>query len=173
MSSRSTTPTPRVWKRERLREAGIEPAPGGVGYVGVDFERDDLLTRLVEGGFQADRPATFLWLGVVPYLSPDAVAATLRHLGALPGAEVVLDYPAPTDDPSVQALREDLARRTAAAGEPMRASFEPAAMDRLLRRGRVHRGRGPRPGARSCRGSSACRLRSTPGAAPTWSERVD
>ena len=86
-------PATGAWKRQRLTEAGIA-VPDSVTYVGVDFERDDLMSRLTEGGFDASSPAEFLWLGVVPYLSREAVAATLRAVATVPGAEVVFDYAA-------------------------------------------------------------------------------
>ena len=48
-------PATGVWKRERLDEAGIQ-APDSVTYVGVDFERDDLMGRLLESGSTRRRP---------------------------------------------------------------------------------------------------------------------
>ena len=58
-------PATGAWKREQLVEVGIE-VPDEVQFVAVDFERDSLAERLVEAGFDAARPAFFLWLGVVP-----------------------------------------------------------------------------------------------------------
>ena len=58
----------------------------------MDFERDDLMGRLVAEGFDPTSPAVFSWLGVVPYLTRPAVEAPLRAIGAVPAAEVVLDH---------------------------------------------------------------------------------
>ena len=91
-SSRSTTPTPAAWKRERLAEAGIDRAATSATSASTS-SATTCCRRLVEAGLDAERPTFFLWLGVVPYLTQDAIAATLGALGALPGAEVVLDYP--------------------------------------------------------------------------------
>ncbi|HET6167934.1 MAG TPA: class I SAM-dependent methyltransferase, partial [Marmoricola sp.] len=112
-------PATGAWKQERLREAGITVPPDTV-FVGCDFEHEDFLDALVAAGFESDRPAYFLWLGVVPYLSFEAVGATLRRIGSLPGAEVVFDYPAPMTGLSRRArkLRDDLHRRVASLGEP-------------------------------------------------------
>jgi methyltransferase (TIGR00027 family) len=122
------------WKRERLAEAGIE-VPGSVTYVGVDFERDDLMGRLVEHGFDADSPAEFVWLGVVPYLTREAVAATLGSIASVPGAEVVLDHAAqadPAEGHEESAGSVELAERVAALGEPLTPRWAPGEMSSLL-----------------------------------------
>lgn len=123
-------PATGVWKRERLAEAGIE-IPDSVTYVGVDFERDDLMGRLVESGFDAASPAEFMWLGVVPYLTRAAVAATLRAVAMVPGAEVVFDYAAADGHEETPGSKE-LAARVAAAGEPFSERWEPAELAALL-----------------------------------------
>ena len=84
-------------------------------YVGVDFESDDLMSRLVEAGFDAAEPAFFLWLGVVPYLTREAVTATLRAIASVPGGEVVFDYTNPTHrlEAQAQSDRADLMARVA------------------------------------------------------------
>src|SRR6478735_4422018 len=115
-------PATGAWKRDRLADAGIA-VPDNVTYVGVDFERDDLGARLVEAGFDAAAPAFFLWLGVVPYLTLDAVAATLRAIASVPGGEVVFDYTRPAHGLGEQAQsdRRDLMARVAEAGEQLSA----------------------------------------------------
>ena len=124
-----------AWKQERLREAGLSASGAGVTYVGVDFERDDLITSLTAAGLDPGRPAYFLWLGVVPYLSETAVVETLRAIARVPGAEVVLDYPAPGagDSAELREVRADLLRRTAAAGEPLRTTLDPGYVEAVLR----------------------------------------
>ncbi len=79
-------------------------------YVGVDFERDDLMARLVEHGFDAASPAEFMWLGVVPYLTREAVAATLRAVASVPDAEVVFDYAAADGQEETPGSKELAAR---------------------------------------------------------------
>jgi methyltransferase (TIGR00027 family) len=127
-------PATGAWKQERLRESGIAVPPETV-FVGCDFEYEDFLDALVAAGFDADRPAYFLWLGVVPYLSFDAVESTLRRIGALPGAEVVFDYPAPMTGLSRRArrVRADLHRRVAALGEPFTDPIVPEHLGITLR----------------------------------------
>ena len=123
-------PATGAWKRERLAEAGID-VPDSVTSVGVDFERDHLMGRLVEGGFDAASPAEFLWLGVMPYLSREAVASTLRAIATVPAGEVVFDYAAADGQEETAGSRE-LAARVAAAGEPFSDRWEPAELAALL-----------------------------------------
>ena len=124
-------PATQAWKRERLAEAGIAEA---ATYVGVDFERDDLMSRLVDEGFDATRPAVFVWLGVVPYLTRGAVATTLRALGTVPGAEVVLDHAGTERDAAGEERHRRLAERVAALGEELTEAWAPGEMAQLLTR---------------------------------------
>ncbi len=127
-------PATAQWKAERLHEAGI-PVPEGTTFVGCDFEHDDVLERLAEAGLDAGRPAYVLWLGVVPYLSPEAVVATQRWIARIPGGEVVLDYAAPRTGLGWRAriARRSFERRLAALGEPLTSAYRPAEMERMLR----------------------------------------
>jgi methyltransferase (TIGR00027 family) len=123
-------------KRRRLATAKIAE-PAHVVYVGCDFESQSLSEALAAAGFDAARPSFFLWLGVTPYLTPEAVYATLAAVAAAPGgAEIVFDYVIPSETIDVPAAREAraaLAARVAAAGEPLRASFDPATLQARLR----------------------------------------
>ena len=123
-------PATGAWKRERLAEAGIG-VPDSVSHVGVDFESDDLLGRLAETGFDSSAPAEFMWLGVVPYLTREAAAATLRAIASVPAAEVVFDYAAADGQEETAGSRE-LAARVAAAGEPFTGRWDPAELAALL-----------------------------------------
>ena len=122
------------WKADRLRESGI-PVPEGTAFVGCDFEHEDFLDRLVDAGFDAARPAYFLWLGVVPYLSLDVVVTTLRRIASVSGGEVAFDYAAPLTGLSREARQRRAAfeRRVAELGEPFTDPIDPAELDAILR----------------------------------------
>ena len=126
-------PATGAWKQERLASAGIV-VPPNVRYVGVDFETDDLMSRLADAGFDASAPAFFLWLGVVPYLTLDAVTATLRAIASVPDGEVVFDYTNPVDQlrDLAQDDRADLIARVADVGEPLSAGLDTADLHALL-----------------------------------------
>ena len=123
-----------AWKREQLAEVGIE-VPDNVTYVAVDFERDSLAERLAAAGFDATRPAFFLWLGVVPYLTDEAVRATLDVLAAVPDGEVVLDYLKSPDHapPAARSDRETLEAHVAEVGEPLQPGRDTASVHAMLR----------------------------------------
>jgi methyltransferase (TIGR00027 family) len=127
-------PATQAWKRRRLDEARIA-APGDLVYAPVDFERQALLDGLAAAGFDPARRTFFLWLGVVPYLTAEAVRATLESIGGLPGGgEVAFDYadpPAALSD-EARAAHRARAERVAAIGEPWLSYFEPPALHALL-----------------------------------------
>src|SRR5438132_1190184 len=95
-------PATQAWKRQRLTEAQIA-LPPSLTLVPVDFERDDLGEQLAAAGFQQNSPAFFTWLGVVPYLTQDAMARTLDYISSIHNSEVVFDYMEPPE-----AFSEDL-----------------------------------------------------------------
>lgn len=128
-------PATQVWKRRRLEEGGI-PIPGSMSFAPVDFEDQTLAEGLALAGFQGDRPAFFSWLGVVVYLTRDAVMKTLKFVAAMPsGSEVVFDYGVPPS--TLGWLRrlafKRLARRLAEKGEPFQTFFEPSTLAGELR----------------------------------------
>jgi O-methyltransferase involved in polyketide biosynthesis len=82
-----------------------------------------------------ERPAFFHWLGVVPYLPREAVAATLLFIAGLPGSEVVFDYAEPLEKypEHRRAHVAALAVRAAAVGESWKTYFEAGALSAELR----------------------------------------
>lgn len=128
-------PATQEWKRRRLETMGIA-VPESMAFAPVDFERQTLAEGLERAGFQADRPAFFSWLGVVPYLTREAVMETLGFVSRLPaGSEVVFDYALPPDSlsPLHRAAFNALSERVAKRGEPFKTFFDPAALAGELR----------------------------------------
>jgi methyltransferase (TIGR00027 family) len=127
-------PATQQWKRERLNEAGLA-IPGSLTFAPVDFERQSLADGLKAAGFDADRPAFFQWLGVVPYLTHEAISATLGFIARVPESEVVFDYAEPFE--SYPAGRREhvmaVAARTALLGEPWLSLFAPCELSEMLR----------------------------------------
>lgn len=117
------TPKTQTVKRETLVKAGIDTT--GVTFVPADFETDDWLARLVEEGFDASRPALFLWEGVIIYLDAEAVGDTLRKIASTAKGSVLA-----FDSFSSEAIESNesywrFARwSTNAAGEPLKFGID-------------------------------------------------
>jgi methyltransferase (TIGR00027 family) len=127
-------PATQAWKRQRLAEAQLA-LPSWLVFTPVDFERDDLGRQLVDAGFQPDSPAFFSWLGVAPYLTPQAIGGALDYMASIPKSEVVFDYMEPSEAFSDE-LREAVTQRTEQqekTDERWASRFAPAAIAALLR----------------------------------------
>ncbi len=127
-------PATQQWKRERLNEAGLA-IPASLTFAPVDFERQSLGDGLAAAGFRADRPAFFQWLGVVPYLTREAILATLDFIAGVPESEVVFDYAEPFENYPAERRAHVMAvaAGTAARGEPWLSLFDPAELSGILR----------------------------------------
>ncbi len=127
-------PATQAWKRQRLAEAQIGLPPWLI-LVPVDFEGDDVGEKLGAAGFQQNSPAFFTWLGVVPYLTQDAIGRTLDYMSSIQNSEVVFDYVEPPEASSEE-LRELEAERTEQLkkiDESSVSRFEPARIAEILR----------------------------------------
>jgi methyltransferase (TIGR00027 family) len=127
-------PATQAWKRERLAAEEIA-LPNTLRFVSVDFEHEDLRARLAMEGFAANEPTFFMWLGVVPYLSREAVLAVLRFAGSVKGSEIAFDYGEPIENypPAARQRAEAFAARVAELGEPFRSYFAPHDLHAALR----------------------------------------
>ncbi|MGA8269930.1 MAG: class I SAM-dependent methyltransferase [Candidatus Sulfotelmatobacter sp.] len=127
-------PATQAWKGQRLAEAQIALPPWLI-FVPVDFERDDVGEKLVVAGFQQNSPAFFTWLGVVPYLTEDAIGRTLDYMSSIQNSEVVFDYMEPPEAFS-EGMRELVTKRTEQLekmDERWSSRFEPAGIAAILR----------------------------------------
>jgi methyltransferase (TIGR00027 family) len=112
-------PATQAWKRQRLTDAAID-VPELLTFAPVDFERETLADGLKAAGFDPAQQTFFTWLGVVPYLTEQAVWSTLGFIASLPaGAHVVFDYSDPPESmsPEMRLEHEKRAARVAALGE--------------------------------------------------------
>jgi methyltransferase (TIGR00027 family) len=119
-------PATQEWKRGLLDAAGIA-APETLTFAPVDFERQSLSEGLAAAGFESTRQTFFTWLGVVPYLTKEAVWATLGFIASVGGgAHVVFDYsdPPETLPPDLREYHEVRAARVREFGEEWLSYFE-------------------------------------------------
>lgn len=116
-------------QREKMaRTSGLSSTAREVRFVPVDFTRDALDDRLANAGHDAGRPTTWVWEGVVMYLTHSEIEATLGVVArrSTPGSRLVIVYAAPG---LVLPLVKLVVQRV---GEPFRSVLTPAAMQRLL-----------------------------------------
>ena len=101
----------------------------------VDFERDDVGEKLVAAGFQQNSPAFFTWLGVVPYLTQDAIGRTLDYMSSIQNSEVVFDYVEPPEafSEELRQIEKARAEQFEKIGERSVSRFEPAGIAAILR----------------------------------------
>jgi len=127
-------PATQAWKGEMLRGARID-VPSNACFVAVDFERQSLKAELEAAGFDFAAPVMTSWLGVVPYLTPEAFRAAVRLLGSFePGSSVVFDYSLPREalPPTEQLMLDSMADRVRQAGEPFQLFFTPEELSEEL-----------------------------------------
>lgn len=120
-------PSTQAWKRRRLADAAIA-LPAWLTFAPVDFERMTLAEGLAAAGFDLAQQTFFTWLGVVPYLTEEAVWSTLQFIASLPnGAHVVFDYsdPPASFPPEMRIGHDRRAAHVAELGEPWKNYFEP------------------------------------------------
>ena len=120
-------------KRRRLAATGIA-IPAHLVFASCDFETETLAGALNAAGFDENRRAVFICLGVTPYLTPEAAESLLRYVAGLSGAEIVFDYANPPHsiDSPTRVFHEQMAARAASLGETFRCYFDTEDLHRRL-----------------------------------------
>jgi methyltransferase (TIGR00027 family) len=118
-------PATQAAKRSALARAAI-PEPANLRFAPIDFETTSLGDGLAAAGFDRAAPAFFSWLGVVPYLTREAIDGVFGFVASLPARSEIAFTFAPHD------RSEALARRVAEMGEPFRTTFDPGELHAVL-----------------------------------------
>jgi methyltransferase (TIGR00027 family) len=125
-------------KRDRVG-ADLPVASRSLRFVPVDFTRDPLPARLADAGHDAGQPTTWLWEGVIAYLTQGQVTATVSDVQQLsaPGSVLVANYQSPSWRAQIgrfaaRAMTAAARQRDMWADEPRRSSWTALAMSRLL-----------------------------------------
>src|SRR5262249_10162503 len=125
-------PQTQAIKRQTLQQAHIDISR--VTFVPADFEKDDWLKQLLDAGFDLNKPALFIWEGVLMYLDKQAVEDTLRKIArTTKGSVLAFDYMT-TEFLNSPALGFRSARAAlAAGGEPLKFGLDstPPSKERL------------------------------------------
>ena len=123
-------PSTQAWKRSRIETLRI-PVPSTLTWAPVDFEVESVAAGLERAC--VDSAALFVgWLGVVVYLTREAIAATLR---ALPACSIAVSYNSPDDNgvAEAKAVSQLFEAVAAEAGEPLVSLFTPDEFAALLK----------------------------------------
>jgi methyltransferase (TIGR00027 family) len=115
-------------REKRARAASLTPMAREIRFVAVDFTRDSLDEALAAAGHDPAVPTTWVWEGVVMYLTVPQIEATLSIVSARsrPESTLVVLYHRPSWKLRWIGL---VVRRL---GEPFRSSLSPAQMRELL-----------------------------------------
>lgn len=122
-------PATQDWKRSRLDALGVAPPPELV-WSPVDFEAESLADGLSRAGLRAG-PTFVSCLGVVSYLSLDAIRATLSDL---PPCTLAVSHGTPHDTwpDEVRSVSKTFRSIAAQAGEPPLTRLGPEQFAELL-----------------------------------------
>jgi methyltransferase (TIGR00027 family) len=130
---------PATQQDKRDRAGALAGAPPR--FVPVDFGRDRLAEALAAHGHRADLATTWIWEGVVPYLTRAEVAATVAALAACsaPGSRLIVNFQSPATSTNLgrvlaRLLTASAGRSSVWANEPWRSTWTPAAMAALIAR---------------------------------------
>jgi methyltransferase (TIGR00027 family) len=127
-------PATAAWKRAQVnRLFGV--LPERVTYVPVDFSSQTLDDGLDGAGVDRGVRTVFIWEGVVPYLSSDAVDTTFASIARfVAGSSVVFDYlyQDALGESSPYPESGKYLRYLAKHGEPLLSGLDPATLDTHL-----------------------------------------
>jgi methyltransferase (TIGR00027 family) len=127
-------PASQAWKRARIAELGLPVRKGHI-LAAVDFETGSLADGLDQAGLDWSQPAFFSWLGVMMYLTAEAIAATLGCVsGCGSGSEIVVSYDVSEDflDDTAREMVKAEARLVAAVGEPYLIRMPPVQAEAVV-----------------------------------------
>jgi methyltransferase (TIGR00027 family) len=129
-------PATQRWKRARLEKLGV-PTPSMLEMVEADFEREPVGEVLKASSVDLGQSIFVSWLGVLPYLTSDAIIATLA---ALPPCTIAVSYVLPKSgwDSATRAFADPMLRAFAELGEPLLTLTTPDETGDLLERGGFH-----------------------------------
>lgn len=119
---------PDTQAEKRRRAQSLSMKARALHFVPVDFTKDSLETELEKATHDRTRQTTWIWEGVVPYLTPSQVEATLDVIvsRSAPGSRLIATY-------QVTSLsRLFVGSLVSLLGEPFRSGFTPEQMARLL-----------------------------------------
>ena len=123
-----------TWKN-RLYESNGWGLPSSLCQLGIDLRETGTVQGLKAAGMDLDSPVSLSMLGLLVYLSDEAVEREISALSRLAtGSTIMLDYKVDEQqlNPMEQLMMQFTAQMMAAGGEPWHASSTPQRMTGLL-----------------------------------------
>lgn len=124
---------------KRDRAGGLEPVARSLRWVPADLAGDPLGPALAAAGHDEAAATTWIWEGVVPYLSRPEVIGAVRAVAArsAPGSRLLVNYQSPSLKAALglgvaRAMAKLSRRPDPMAGEPRRSAWTPQRMRELL-----------------------------------------
>ncbi|MBQ9067249.1 MAG: class I SAM-dependent methyltransferase [Clostridia bacterium] len=114
-------PATQRYKRRRIKRLGWE-VPEELRFVPIDFSRDIMFQKLVDAGYDPNRPTFVALMGVTYYLRPEVLQSTFAQIAEMvpPGSRLALDFGDETSFRASSGTRmTKLAEITEDFGEPM------------------------------------------------------
>jgi methyltransferase (TIGR00027 family) len=86
-------PATQKLKKEKVKKI-LNPLPSNVVFVPIDFNKETLPQRMFQSGYDKHKKSLFIWEGVTPYLTAQAVDETLDFIAnnSGPGSSIVFNY---------------------------------------------------------------------------------
>jgi methyltransferase (TIGR00027 family) len=133
-------------QQDKLRRIGGRAATAGrLVAVAVDLASEPLVPALIGVGFDPQAVTTWVWEGVVPYLTAEEVQATVAQIAAAsaPASRLVINYQAKSLPTTVMRAAMRVALRIfrqpdPLASEPWRSLWRPDRMRSMLRDNGFH-----------------------------------
>ena len=86
-------PTIQKLKIQMLKKI-IDPLPSNVVFIPIDFNTETLQQKMAQSRYDKNKKSLFIWEGVTPYLTDEAVDETLHYVAtnSQPGSFLVFTY---------------------------------------------------------------------------------
>ncbi|ASD65088.1 class I SAM-dependent methyltransferase [Bdellovibrio bacteriovorus] len=127
-------PETQAWKKKRLNETRLDTI-GHLQFVPVDFEAgESWREKLIQHGFNPNKPAVIASTGVTMYLTLEANIETLKEVTKFAkGSTLAMTYMVPLDliDPEERPGHQMVYEKAKAAGTPFISFFRPEEMTAL------------------------------------------
>lgn len=122
-------PASQANKLEHLADAGID-IPDNISFVKVDLEQDDLTIAFRQSQIDFNKSVFVACLGVLVYLTQNAIAKIFRFIGSLPkGIEFVFT----ASEKRTGRWSAMVAEKVAQSGEPWISHFDFTEMEKQLK----------------------------------------